>query len=141
MEIEMTVDSGACDTVMPVEECSHINVVPSEKSKIGFQYEVANGEEIPNVGERQCFAMTEGSHVPKRIHIQIADVHKPLLSISKCADMGYDCVLRDDGGYLWDRATGEQIPIRRKGNLYFLKMWVKQAPPIVDASGFTRPGM
>ena len=92
VEVEVTVDSGACDTVMPEEVCSHIDVLPSAKSKSGCCYEVANGEELPNVGERQCLAITPGSKLPKRIHFQIAGAHKPLLSVSRCADMGYECV-------------------------------------------------
>ena len=126
-EIEVTVDSGACDTVMPKDECSHIDVVSSEKSRKGFHYEVADGNEIPKVGERQCVAMTENSNTAKRIDFQVAAVHKSLLSITKCADMGFDCVLGKLGGYLVDQVTGERIPIRRKGNLYVMRMWVKQA--------------
>ena len=138
-EIEFTVDSGACDTVMPGEECPHIDVVSSEKSRKGFSYEVANGNEIANQGERRCIAMTENSRTPKRIDIQVAVVHKCLLSVAKCTDMGYDCVLGKEGGSLWDRITGEQIPIRRKGNLYVLRMWVKQVKEN-ESQGFQRRG-
>lgn len=139
-EIEVTVDSGACDTVMPEDLCNHISIVPSAKSQNNFYYEVANGEEIPNLGERQCLAMTPGGRTAKRIHFQVASVHKPLLSITKCADMGFDCVLQRGGGYLYDNETGEAVPIERKGNLYVLKMWVKQAPPTNNDADFTRRG-
>jgi hypothetical protein len=98
VEIEVTIDSGACDTVMPTRLCSHISIVQTEDSRRGMEYEVANGETIPNVGERRCLLMSEDSANPKRITFQCADIHKPLLSVSRCADLGYKCVLDDIGG-------------------------------------------
>ena len=62
-------------------------------SRAGVEYEVANGESIPNLGERQCQVMTVGSMTPKKITFQIAEVHKPLLSVAACSDMGFDCFL------------------------------------------------
>ena len=53
-ELEVTVDSGACDTVMPVGAAKHIQVHESAKSKVGHKYEAANGSPIENLGERIC---------------------------------------------------------------------------------------
>ena len=72
--------------------------------------------------------MTPGSMVPKLLTFQVADVHKALLSISRCADMGFECHLGQSGGFLLDKTTGEQIPLTRKDNLYMLKTWVRQSP-------------
>lgn len=104
------------------------------------EYEVANGESIPNLGERRCLLMTVGSKAAKKIVFQIADVHKPLLSISRCADMGFMCVLDDGGGFLLDKITGEKIPLQRKDNLYVMKAWVRADPSTVNsATPFQRP--
>ena len=84
--------------------------------------------------------MTIGSMIPKRIVFQIADVHKPLLSITACSDMGYDCYLGKEGGSLRDRATGEVIPLERRGSLYTLKMWVRQAADADNGQRFVGPG-
>jgi hypothetical protein len=92
-EIEVTVDSGACVTVMPKGMCMGISVLENSLSREGAEYEVANGQSIPNLGERRCEIMTAGSATAKRITFQVADVHKPLLSITACADMGFDCFL------------------------------------------------
>ena len=54
---------------------------------------------------------TEGSGSNKVIHFQVADVNKALLSITKTADMGYGCLLGNQGGYLIDTLNGEKIPI------------------------------
>ena len=135
VEIEITIDSGACDTVMPAAMCGHISILQTEDSRRGVEYEVANGETIPNLGERHCFLMTENSHVMKEIVFQCADIHKPLLSVSRCADLGYQCILEKSGGKLKDTVTGEEIPIHRRGNLYVMRAWVRQSKP----SGFARP--
>ena len=47
-EIEVTVDSGACDTVMPLSLCSDIPRHESEQQRSGLEYEVANGACIRN---------------------------------------------------------------------------------------------
>ena len=82
----------------------------NEFSRNGAEYEVANGATIPNLGERIYEVMTFGSLQAKRLTFQVADLHKPLLSISGCADMGCDCFFGHSGGQFRDRVTGELIP-------------------------------
>jgi hypothetical protein len=132
-EIEITVDSGACDTVVPTTLCSHISLMATAKSRSGFEYEVANGEGLLNMRERRCFMMTENSNTTKRIAFQCADVHKPLLSVSRLADQGYECTLGKIGGVLCDVDAGDLIPLHRRDNLYVMRVWIKQ-----DDSGFAR---
>ena len=115
----------------------HVSILDNDLSRNGVGYEVANGESIANLGERRCQVMTVGSMTPERITFQVADVHKPLLSITACSDMGYDCYLSKEGGSLRDRMTGEVIPLERRGFLYSLRMWVRQDPNRILA--FTGP--
>ena len=131
--IEVAVDSGACDTVMPLSSCSSIPTVSSNQSKAGMSYEVADGNKNPNLGERKCLMLTPGCHFPKKIIFQVADVHKPLLSVTRAADAGFDCLLGKEGGCLIPQAGGERVPIRRKGNLYVMTCWVRAEP-----TGFSR---
>ena len=84
--------------------------------------------------------MTIGNMIPKRIVFQIADVHKPLLSITACSDMGYDCYLGKEGGSLRHRITGKVIPLERRGPLYTLKMLVRQAVDADNGQRFPGPG-
>jgi hypothetical protein len=125
--LEITVDSGACDTVLPSGMLSSIALEQSEGSKRGDEYEVANGHSIVNEGQKRCVMMTPGSSSPKGIIFQVSDVHKPLMSVGSMADAGYECLLRKDGGIMRDTDTGECIPIIRRGNLYVLRAWVKSA--------------
>ena len=135
-EIEITIDSGACDTVMPESLCPHISLMSSESSRSGLEYEVANGEGLPNTGEKKCLMMTEDSSMMKRIVFRCADVHKALLSVSRVADLGYECMLGKHGGQLRDIVTGDIVPLHRRGNLYVMRAWVKQD---IGSAGFGRP--
>ena len=105
-EIEVIVDSGACETVMPRGMCSNIRIRPSAQSLAKVEYEVASGQTIPNLGERHCEVWAEGGMNSLLMHFQIADVHRPLLSLSKSADMGFRSYLDSDGGWLEDMQSG-----------------------------------
>ena len=49
-EIEITVGSGACVTVMPKSLGEGISILQNRLSREGVEYEVANGAHIPNLG-------------------------------------------------------------------------------------------
>ena len=54
IEVELTADTGACDTVMPRPMAQCIPIQPSLQSLSSMIYEVADGNKIPNPGERRC---------------------------------------------------------------------------------------
>ena len=132
-------DSGACVTVMPRFLREGIRIlqtfVLTKESDMRPQAVLL----FPNCGERRCEMMTLGSRSCKRIVFQVADVHKPLLSISGCADMGFDCYLGDKGGYLLDRHSGEQILLERRENLYITRAWISQDPGVSVSQPFVGP--
>ena len=133
-ELEITVDLGACDTVKPVEACEDIQVSESQAQREGVIYEAAGGDDLFNLGEKRCLLMTLGANDPKRIAFQVADIHKPLSSITRAADAGYECHLNHLGGFMLDCRTGDRIPIHRKGNLYVMRAWVKEVEELTKHS-------
>ena len=140
IDIEVTVDSGACDSVMPIGWCKGIQIRPNALSAIGFEYAVANGDTIPTAWERRCMMMTEGSRIQTNKVVQWANVHKPLLSLSRCADMGFECRLGTHGGVLMGTQTGEQIPLHRRGHLYHMKASVRNDTSQERPDRFARQG-
>ena len=132
-------DSGACVTVMPRSLCEGISILQNRLSREGVEYKIASGAHIPNVVERRCEIMTLGSRSCKRIVFQVADVHKPLLSISGCADMGFYFYLGDKVGYLLDKHSGEPIPLERRENLYIMRAWIRQDPGVSVSQPFVGP--
>ena len=125
--IEITLDSGACDTVLPSAMLSSIKTESTAASRNGEEYEVANGNFILNEDQKRCLMMTPDSAVPKGIVFQVSDVHKPLMSVGAMADAGYECLLAKDGGFMRDVDSGEMIPLARIGNLYVLRARVRGA--------------
>ena len=96
---------------------------------------------MPNLGERHCEIFCEGAGASMMMHLQVADMHRPLLLLSRAADQGF--IRHPDwyGGYLEDTRTGETIPIQRRGNLYVMQIWLRggSEPPDPNA-GFVRRG-
>ena len=130
IRIDLTADTGACDSVMPKSgPWEGIKVTPSEMSKVEGEYEVANAESLPNLGERHLAIWTEGSETPKHLCMQVAEVHKPLLSLSRCADLGYESRFGKYAGALVNVENPEEvIPLHRVGNLYMMRAWIRAAP-------------
>ena len=58
ISLDVTVDSGACVTVMPAGLCPGIQIIENDLSRNGIEYEFANGESIPNLGEKRCQVIT-----------------------------------------------------------------------------------
>ena len=52
-EVEMTVDSGASETVVGEDMIVTANLKESEGSRRGIEYKVANGESIPQLGRKE----------------------------------------------------------------------------------------
>jgi hypothetical protein len=125
--LEITVDSGACDTVLPTGMLASIQTMSTAASRAMEEYEVANGGVIINEGEKRCLMWTPGSTTPKGIVFQVTDVHKPLMSVGAMCDAGYECLMSKEGGFMRDAETGEMIPLTRRGNLYVLQAWVRTA--------------
>ena len=70
----------------------------------------------------------EGATEERHIYLQVADVHKALSSLSRCADVGFETRFGRVDAALVDEATHEVISLQRTGNLYVLKCWLKAAP-------------
>ena len=82
-----------------------------------MEYEVAGGNTIPNLGEWRCIMWTDGAAESGQTSLQFADVHKALLSLSRCADMGFESRFGRVAGALIDEESGEIIPRQCNGEL------------------------
>ena len=71
--VEFILDSGATATVIPPNVGKAYAIQPGDASRAGVTYEVANGEEIPNLGEKLMPVVTaEGTW--RGLRAQVADV-------------------------------------------------------------------
>ena len=123
-----TVDSGCTESVTNEEECSNVETVPSPQSRSGVVYEVANAETVENEGQKCCEISAQGLQGTKALTLQVAKVHKTLLSVAKLAKAGNTVVFSDVyGNYVENNFTGERIHMRKRGNLYEIDLWVRAA--------------
>ena len=57
--IELAVDSGATESVIPADALPGIPTIAGAAQKRGVKYQVANGDVIENLGEKKIVALTE----------------------------------------------------------------------------------
>ena len=121
--VELAVDSGASETVIPEGVCRAATLQPSEASKRGVVYEVANGERIPNLGQKSFHGVTAEGH-RRGLTAQVCDVNKPLLSVTRLVAAGNTVVFSQGESYVQDDLTGEKMWLRESGGMYMLRLWV-----------------
>ena len=121
--IEMAVDSGASETVIGEDMVPTATLMESEGSRRGVEYKVANGESLPNLGEKRFEAVT-GEHANRKIKAQVCSVQQGLLSVKKMVDTGHKVVFALEGSYIEDRRTLERMHLKENG-MFSLKLWTK----------------
>ena len=78
----ITIDSGAAESVMPVEMCQNYPVVEGMQKRMGVYYVAANGKEMDNEGERKnSFSTRHGGN--RNMTFQVTEVTKALGSVSR----------------------------------------------------------
>ena len=138
LKIVGVMDSGASESVAPPSMAPQYPVTPSQGSLVGQQYMAANagGDPIDNLGEKVLDIVMEDGR-ESTIKYQVADVHRPLNSISEICDAGGDygqvVVFGRAGGAILNLETGVQTPFNREDGVYTMGVWVKP-------KGFTRQG-
>ena len=127
-------DSGASAPVAPPTMMPNVKVVPSEGSRRGQRWSSASKHEIKNLGEQHLKACTEDGD-ETAVLFQIADVSKPLVSVSAICERGNRVIFGRNGGVVQNLQNGKLIPFQRRNGIYILSLWLEDS----DASDFHRP--
>ena len=123
-EVELAVDSGAGETVLEKNILKGVPMVQGDPYKKGVKYEVANGQLIPNLGQKTFAGENEGG-LRRSLTGQVAEVNKSLLSVRRCLQAGNRVVFDPRGSYVEDMDSGERMLLQEKDGMYMLKLWVK----------------
>ena len=134
VKVESVVDSGASAPVAPPSMLPNVKIRPSEGSKRGQKFTSASKHKLKNLGEQKAKAYTETGE-PTEVLFQVADVSKPLVSVSAICERGNRVVFGKSGGVVQNLASGSQIPFYRRNGIYILSMWLQDA----DDEDFHRP--
>ena len=132
-------DSGAAETVMPRSLATLHRIHENEMSKFGVEYEVANGEAIPNLGERRLRGETQEGN-PVGITAQVCAVNKCLLSVWRLNQSGHQVIFDGEESRIVHKADGRTTKLTAEKGIYTLKVKLKRPVEEDDTPGFTRPG-
>ena len=124
----MVVDSGATETVIGEEMVKAVELTESPGSKSGVVYTVANGEDIPNLGQKTFVGETEGG-VQKKMTAQVTEVDRSLLSVRKMVNAGNTVVFSEEGPYIISNVTKHKIWMKDEDGMFMFSMWAKGAAP------------
>ena len=131
VRVDSVVDSGASAPVAPPTMLPGVPIVPSEGSRRGQEYTSASKHKLKNLGQQQIKACTEDGD-PTSVLFQIADVSKPLVSVSSICEKGNRVIFGRSGAVVQNIRTGREIPFYRRNGIYVLSLWLCDS----EASGF-----
>ena len=135
--VEITVDSGAEESVTPVQLMAQFPTQETEESKSGEQFVAANGSVINNEGERHVEMHTLDG-VKRSMVFQVTTVNKALASVARMNEKGNVVVFDGDNSYIQNKVSGEVIPMKKKQGSWVLEVWVEKDPS--KAAGFAGQG-
>ena len=126
-DIEITLDSGCCEHVMDLDDAPGYGafVMESAGSKRKQNFIVGNGARVPNEGQLSLNLECDEGRV--KSVFQIAEVTRPLMSVSKVCDQGMRCVFEETHALVIDKKSGKEVlRFERHGGLYVAKMRLKR---------------
>ena len=120
-------DSGSAECVAPESIAKNIPLVETEASRQGQTYHAADGGVIKNKNEKTVtmYSVTGDQH---RARYQIADVTRPLNSVSRACDQGNNVLFTQTGGWIINHETGRYTWFSQEHGVYVLHSWSMNAP-------------
>ena len=87
IKVDSVMDSGASNPVAPPTMAPNCTIRPSEGSRRGQKFTSASKHKLKNLGEQHLEACTEEG-IETEVLFQIADVSRPLVSVSQICERG-----------------------------------------------------
>ena len=119
--LTLTIDSGASENVMAESMAPQCQTKPSRGSKTGVKYVAANGNIMPNRGQKEVKVVTKEGH-KCMLQMQVTDVRKALMSVSKICDAGHEVKFTKEGGEIKHIKTGQKTKFARVDDVYRLEV-------------------
>ena len=133
--IRAIMDSGATVPVMSPNTGRHYKSAESVGSKAGVMYACANGDTIPNLGEKTLPVVTREGTVHGYIS-QLADVTTSLQSVRHLHKSGHVVIFDGPNSFMYNKHTGEANMIEDDGFNYIQELWVIPPEELGNDSGF-----
>ena len=145
-DIVLTLDSGCCDHIADMADFpgyAHM-LTPSLGSERGQRFVVGNGDRVKNQGQVKVrMKSKDESGVLMSSVFQIAEITRPLMSVSRICDQDMVCVFTKSHAKILNQKGDEVARFERDGGLYTCTMRLKKPveKPVVknNGQGFARP--
>ena len=121
-KISALVDSGAAAHVLPATVLEDYPVVAGS-AKNGVRYMTADGNELPDLGTKQIPFRTREGH-DCGVNWQIADIQRPLLSVTTLTAAGNQIHFNKDGGTITTKDGKKTMQFYCRNGVYVLDLWV-----------------
>ena len=118
--LRIGVDSGACASVMPINQCTDYPFESAAKSRAGLSYLPAGGPPLVEYGMRRLRVLV-GDDGERRLKMRVLKVRKALLAVADMVDVGHDVVFRSEargGSHAIHHASGIRTPFVRRNQVY-----------------------
>lgn len=108
-KVSSVVDNGASAPVAPPSIAPNVPIVPSEGSKRGQKWTSASEHKVNNLCQQVIHACTESGSMTD-VLFQVAEVSKPLISVSALCERGNRVIFGRAGGVRQNTKTGRHTP-------------------------------
>ena len=137
----VALDSGAGDHVVGPDDIPNFNIEPSAGSRAGRGFIAANGNKIANLGQSKVRVMDSEANSAFRSVVQVAEVSRPLYSVSKICDSnpGVEVTFNSRAAQVKDKNGKIVAKFKRQGGLYLADLEFTDQTD--SQPGFTRPGV
>ena len=105
----LVVDSGAGETVIPVDWCKQYPIRESQGQRDGDFYTAANGDIIYPEGEKLLTLCSMDGSQWRQMKFQLAKVGKALGSVSQIVRHGNRVLFASRGSYIENVSSGERL--------------------------------
>ena len=116
---KITVDSGAAESVWPEDLLPEVMTRPSVGSRAGVNYVAANGQKMPNLGEKKIQFKTKDD-LNSSTTFQVTQVKKPLAAVSKITEKGNWVCFGPGEAYIHNIATDKRTHLDLINGTYSL---------------------
>ena len=115
-------------------------LMEGEAKSMGVKYVATNGAKMENYGEKKIRFRKECIGGINDMLFQVADVGKPLVSVSRILDKGNTVIFsrKQGGSYIVNNCTGQKIILTEEKGTFVMD--VEYLEPDESAEGFTRQG-
>ena len=138
--LTFVMDSGAVKTIVPPDALPKLDI--KKTANTGKTFRVANGQEIPNLGETIITGTNPTYGGRMKFTSQVAGIVKPLASANEMVDAGNLILLYREGGAIKKLtpedlskilkiirdAPGAVVPIRRQAGSFNVEIDIKDDP-------------